>query len=512
MSAALSLSNLLAHPDAGGLRHVAGPRDAEWLTVRVETAENDLPAAEGGDGLAILMASSPPSPWQQDAMLRRVHERGYRGLAMPGASDLDPGSLRLAGRLGLCLIDVARPIALAKVCWMIVEAQDALILGHVRKVAQSFEYPAHDLPDLLRQVSANLGYAIALVDGTGVLHQAGGELEDDLFAMIEGRPWVDLARVGTRAAASVRVDSPSRAGLRLVVFGDGLGETQLAALSVAAEVAMPAVAARILIDEVDEVNDVSASSALLRDFADARGLPDAEVERRMSERGWRTAGHHLGFRMMGRGRLDPLQLLRGVRAGIGAIGADAQVTTAGRGVSGWLTFPSPPEPALVERHVRALRALHLETGRTFAIATGVGSLQHGPRGLSTTLDEAADAARIAASRSATGWFVRVDSLGLEQLLLAWTDNDTFVPAASSLLAPLREGTGDLLRTLSAYLDHESSLVATADALGLHRNTVALRIRRVQELLGVDLADPETRLAVHLACRAVLSRRTPAPPL
>ncbi|WP_295012165.1 CdaR family transcriptional regulator [uncultured Microbacterium sp.] len=109
-----------------------------------------------------------------------------------------------------------------------------------------------------------------------------------------------------------------------------------------------------------------------------------------------------------------------------------------------------------------------------------------------------------ALRSATGWFVRVDSLGLEQLLLAWIGNDTFVPAAESLLAPLRGASGDLLRTLSVYLDQESSLVATPAALNLHRNTVAVRIRRVQELLGVDLTDPETRLAMHLACRAVLA--------
>jgi DNA-binding PucR family transcriptional regulator len=37
---------------------------------------------------------------------------------------------------------------------------------------------------------------------------------------------------------------------------------------------------------------------------------------------------------------------------------------------------------------------------------------------------------------------------------------------------------------------------------VHRNTVADRIDRVQRLLGVDLGDPETRLALHLATRAL----------
>ena len=45
----------------------------------------------------------------------------------------------------------------------------------------------------------------------------------------------------------------------------------------------------------------------------------------------------------------------------------------------------------------------------------------------------------------------------------------------------------------------------ANALGLHRNTVSTRVARAQELLGLDLGDPETRLAVHLACRALRPR-------
>lgn len=40
-------------------------------------------------------------------------------------------------------------------------------------------------------------------------------------------------------------------------------------------------------------------------------------------------------------------------------------------------------------------------------------------------------------------------------------------------------------------------------LGVHRNTVAARVARAQELLVVDLSDPDERLALHLACRSVL---------
>lgn len=497
----LRLAALLAHPSNGGLRAVAGPADPAWTNVSVEASETDLPA-DGTQRLAVLTASAPVEPWQRDALLRRVRDRGFRALALPGAEQMDAGTRRLADRLNLALLHVDRPVELARACWMLIEARDALTLSQVRKVAGSFEYAAADLADLLAHLAANLGHGVALVDEAGVMQEAGGHLDPQLHAAIDFGPWMDIARTEGSATASVRVDSPTRAGLRLALFGDGLGEAQLQSLAVAAEVAMPAVAARILIDEVAAVNDVAVSSALLRDFLDLRGTPDADVERRMLERGWRTAGYHLGFRIVGRSRLDPFPLMRTVVAELGSVSAEAHVTTAGRGVNGWLTFPMPPDPHQLAGYVEALRAVHLQARRSFNVATGVGSLRSGAAGLGRTLGEAADAARLAGSRSRTTWFMPIEGLGAEQLLLSWTESDTFVPAASALLAPLVSRGPELLETLTAYLDHESGIAATADALGLHRNTVSTRVQRVQELLGLDLDDPDTRLAVHLACRAL----------
>jgi hypothetical protein len=58
-----------------------------------------------------------------------------------------------------------------------------------------------------------------------------------------------------------------------------------------------------------------------------------------------------------------------------------------------------------------------------------------------------------------------------------------------MLEPLREQPGDLLATLTAYLDAESSLTETAAVLGVHRNTVTARIARAQELLAWSSPTP-----------------------
>ncbi len=50
---------------------------------------------------------------------------------------------------------------------------------------------------------------------------------------------------------------------------------------------------------------------------------------------------------------------------------------------------------------------------------------------------------------------------------------------------------------------QGSIGRTAQRLHLHRNAVSYRMRRITSLLGVDIADPDQRLALQLACRARL---------
>lgn len=501
MSRKLKISDVLAHPQNGDLRILTGEPSTSLPEAVVESAEDRLPWNVSGD-LAVLTIGPPNDAWQQDALIRRVSDRGFGALALLDADRLGTGTRVLAGRLGLALLHVERPMELAQAWWQLREGRDSLMLSYVRKAARSFEYRAEGVSDMIGHLAANLGHGIALVSREGVLAQAGGLLSAELLDAIDFAPWLDTVRSDQGCVASVRVDSAGRSGLRLAVFGQGFGEVQLGALAMAAEVMMPAVAARILIDEVAEVNDAAVSAGLLGDFLEKRSAPDRDLERRMLDRGWRISGYHLGFRMVGRTRIDALQLLRELKRHLSGLSADWQAVTFGGGVAGWLNFPAPLTQNDLEDQVAILRGMHAEVRRSFNIATGIGTPDSGPTGLTETINGASEAARIAAQRSATGWFVRMDALGIEQLLLSWTENDTFVPAARSLLAPLRENNAELVLTLGSYLDHESSITATATALNLHRNTVAARVSRIQELLGLDLSDAETRLALHLACRAV----------
>ncbi|CAM3622503.1 PucR family transcriptional regulator [Erysipelothrix urinaevulpis] len=61
-----------------------------------------------------------------------------------------------------------------------------------------------------------------------------------------------------------------------------------------------------------------------------------------------------------------------------------------------------------------------------------------------------------------------------------------------------EFNNELRRTLKAYLDNQCEISSTADELYLHRNTIIYRIKKAEDILGVDLNDSETTLSLRIA--------------
>ncbi len=84
-------------------------------------------------------------------------------------------------------------------------------------------------------------------------------------------------------------------------------------------------------------------------------------------------------------------------------------------------------------------------------------------------------------------------------LAANADHADPLPAALSRL--LRsQGGQSLAETLECYLDHAADARASAKALFLHRSTLYQRLRRIEEIAGVDLRKGDDRLELHLGLR------------
>ncbi|WP_432247630.1 PucR family transcriptional regulator [Streptomyces sanyensis] len=81
--------------------------------------------------------------------------------------------------------------------------------------------------------------------------------------------------------------------------------------------------------------------------------------------------------------------------------------------------------------------------------------------------------------------------------------------ADGTLRALREhdatGRGDLVASLRAWLAHHGQWDAAAADLGVHRHTLRYRMRRVEEILGRSLDDPDVRMELWLALKTAGGR-------
>jgi len=112
-----------------------------------------------------------------------------------------------------------------------------------------------------------------------------------------------------------------------------------------------------------------------------------------------------------------------------------------------------------------------------------------------------------------GAVVATSELGPYGLLLRASSRDDLEAFARRTLRPLLEhdrGHGsDLLRTLRVYLEEDRVQRRAAARCFVHVNTIVYRVRRIEELLDADLADPTTVFDITLALR-ILDLLEPGP--
>ncbi|GBD18603.1 Transcriptional activator PmfR [bacterium HR27] len=155
------------------------------------------------------------------------------------------------------------------------------------------------------------------------------------------------------------------------------------------------------------------------------------------------------------------------------------------------------------------------TGLERAVVAGIGVSQ--PVRTLARVPEAMVEARWALERLADGQ--RVAHFG--EGVLGAAHWPLSVEAARELvdrvLGPLethdaRHGT-ELLRTLATFLAHDGSWSATARALGIHRQTLVYRVRRIEQLTGcrVDRVSELATLYLALEAARALGRIAPAEP-
>ncbi len=89
-------------------------------------------------------------------------------------------------------------------------------------------------------------------------------------------------------------------------------------------------------------------------------------------------------------------------------------------------------------------------------------------------------------------------------IVAGLPSTGLIAMAHRLMAPLStEGSSTLRETLKSYLRHSGNSREICEELFIHRNTLTYRLRKIEDLMGLDLSDGDVRATCSLA-DAILS--------
>ncbi len=154
-----------------------------------------------------------------------------------------------------------------------------------------------------------------------------------------------------------------------------------------------------------------------------------------------------------------------------------------------------PEGLSVASHLGSFLDRPVAVSRAFSAPLDRPAAEAEARSTLETAERLANPPRVA----------RAALLPVYRLLVALHNLPDGERVARALLEPALHGRSDVRRarlaTLRVLLDRGSVNEAAA-ALGVHRNTVAYRLRRIEEVTGWRLSDPDLRLALSIALRFV----------
>ncbi|MCP2246365.1 helix-turn-helix domain-containing protein [Lentzea aerocolonigenes] len=499
----LTVRDLLEMGVLGDACLLAGERGVgtEVADVRLAADMTAVEACSAGD-LVILTGHQP---YLVELALRRAYSADVRAVVLvrPPTGAYQPPSaatVSFANRLGVPLLQTTAddPLLVADSLRTAVRRPEVTAARLLNAVTARLGRSKPDPRSVITILSGELHVTCAVIsaDGTAIEGVSPPGLPPDLLT---GSVAVTVEMTGGFAVAvPVETDRTGHVHLWLVSHARGRNKRWAETVLQISQVASWALGNWVAAERLETERRARSRGSLLSELlASGDDVPPQLVQQAVLA-GWRLDGWHTGVYAMPNAPTPDLfdtASTERLRVELSRRGLHGQLVEGAEGWSFWITNDAePPQSQHRELTAKIARVLG-----SCALVAGIGRPHPGAAGVGRTLAEAREAAAMTGSAKV----VHVDELGVRRLLSMAAETPALVEQAARLLEPLTGvEDGQLLRTLAIYLDEESVTSSAAARLKVHRNTVAQRINRAEQLLGVSLLNPDERLAVHLACRAV----------
>ncbi|KUO79003.1 MAG: hypothetical protein APF81_16555 [Desulfosporosinus sp. BRH_c37] len=138
------------------------------------------------------------------------------------------------------------------------------------------------------------------------------------------------------------------------------------------------------------------------------------------------------------------------------------------------------------------------------LSVGVGRSIEAVRLIKKSYEEALDALRITNFMYVDSSITFFEDLGAFSFLFELEESSSmqsfFERTLGKVIAHDRQNNGELLKTLIHYFKCDCNLRVTAEQLFIHKNTVLYRVRKVEEITGFSMNDPEHRFNLQLGLK------------
>lgn len=139
------------------------------------------------------------------------------------------------------------------------------------------------------------------------------------------------------------------------------------------------------------------------------------------------------------------------------------------------------------------------------LRAGVGSVVEGMRDVTRSRADADQVLRVLDRTGTAARLAGIDDVRSEAMLLELGDlvkdrPHLLIGEIDRVIAHDEKHNSDYVPTLLAYFDAFGDVPVAAKALDVHPNTLRYRLRRIAEFAGIDLTDPQQRLAAELQLR------------
>ncbi|WP_214365599.1 helix-turn-helix domain-containing protein [Pseudonocardia sp. H11422] len=513
----VTVGDLLRLEELQGVEPVAGHQGLDSPVTGVAVVQRLGRGPRLVPGTLVVGAFSPTAGYEIDILLRHAHTNRAAGVLVAGEPGILSSTRRIADRLRLPLLTVPSedPLHLAWCLLQHVHEPERLGARIIRRVVDRLGAPVTSAEHVVSVLETELRAPVTLMgpDGTTVVGARQDAGTDPALAAALEHPiaQVLVGDSAQRVLAPVVVAEPGRAELWLLAEVPAAPDEWLVAVKQVLRTAGWAISSWVMRERLSGEKDARDRTTLLADLVDGSHVLSRRTAERALRLGWRLDGWHTSvhLRIVGDGGTAPgwtPQVARAFREQR----LQGELVEWADGWAWWTTDDREPASTAYRELTEAVRRVLASLAEQLQLAAGIGRPYAGASGIVGSLAEARDAALFAGTTSRRDPVEHVDELGLRRVLADWYLSEAFGTYARNLLEPLlsgREGT-DLLETLHVYLDRESSASSTAAHLGVHRNTVTQRIARAEQLLSVNLARPDDRLVVQLACRVLRQNGLP----